>query len=65
MTRLVLAEAYAAIAYYPAHRAYTQRREDEAAALRAEIEASQPRISLEELLARPAAKENVNAATGG
>ena len=66
---LVLADAYAAIAYYLAHRdavrQYMQRREAEAAALRAEIEASQPRISREELLARRAAKENVNAATGG
>lgn len=66
---LVLADVYAAIAYYLAHRdavrEYMRRREREAAALRAEIEASQPRISLEGLLARRAAKENVNAATGG
>ncbi len=66
---LVLADVYATIAYYLAHgdavRDYMQRREDEAAALRAEIEASQARISLEELLARRAAKEDANAATGG
>lgn len=66
---LVLADVYAAIGYYLAHRdavrEYMDRREKEAAALRAEIEAGQPRISREELLARRAAKENVNAATGG
>jgi uncharacterized protein (DUF433 family) len=66
---LVLADVYAAIAYYLTHRdavrEYMKRREGEAAALRAEIEATQPRISLEELLARRAAKENANAATGG
>lgn len=66
---LVLADVYAAIAYYLAHRdavgEYMQRREGEAAALRAEIESSQRRISVEELLARRAAKENLNAATGG
>lgn len=42
---LVLADVYAAIAYYLRHRdavrQYMQRREAEAAALRAEIEASQ------------------------
>lgn len=66
---LDLAEVYAAIAYYLGHRdevrQYIQRREAEAASLRAEIEAGQSRISLQELLARRAAKENVNAATGG
>jgi hypothetical protein len=66
---LILAEVYAAIAYYLAHRdavrEYIERRDVEATALRAEIETSQPRISLEELLARRAAKENSNAATGG
>ncbi|OYV81640.1 MAG: hypothetical protein B7Z73_17840, partial [Planctomycetia bacterium 21-64-5] len=36
-----------------------RRREVEAAALRAEIEARQPRISREELLARLAAKEKL------
>lgn len=41
-----------------------KRREAEAAALRAEIEARQPRISREELLARRAAKESADVAAG-
>ena len=53
---LVLADAYAAIAYYLGHRdevrAYLKRRAQEAEALRAKIEAERPRISREELLAR-------------
>lgn len=66
---LAVADVYAAIAYYLVHRdavrEYMRRREDEAATLQAEIEASQPRIPLEELLARRAAKDNANAAAGG
>jgi uncharacterized protein (DUF433 family) len=65
---LVLADVYGAIAYYLSHRdavrEYMRRREVEAAALRAEIEARQPRISREELLARRAAKEKADAAAG-
>ncbi|HQU43987.1 MAG TPA: DUF433 domain-containing protein [Pirellulales bacterium] len=65
---LVLADVYGAIAYYLSHRdavrEYMKRREVEAAALRAEIEARQPRISREELLARRAAKESADAAAG-
>lgn len=65
---LVLAEVYGAIAYYLSHRdavrEYMRRREVEAAALRAEIEARQPRISREELLARRTAKEKADAAAG-
>lgn len=66
---LDLADVYEAIAYYLRHRdpvrEYMRRRDEQAAALRAEIEARQPRISREELIARRAAKENANAATGG
>ncbi|MGH7138742.1 MAG: DUF433 domain-containing protein [Pirellulales bacterium] len=58
---LNLAEVYGAVAYYLSHRdavrEYMKRREEEAAALRAEIEARQPRISREELLARRAARK--------
>lgn len=65
---LDLAEVYGALAYYLSHRDaardYMKRREREAAALRAEIEARQPRITREELLARRAAKEKADAAVG-
>lgn len=65
---LDLADVYGAIAYYLSHRdtvrEYMKRREAEAAALRAEIEARQPRISREELLARRAAKESADVAAG-
>ena len=65
---LNLAEVYGAIAYYLSHRdavkEYMRRREEKAQALRAEIEARQPRISREELLARRAAKENVDVTAG-
>lgn len=65
---LVLAEVYGAIAYYLSHRdavrEYMRRREVAATALRAEIEARQPRISREELLARRAAQEKADAAAG-
>src|SRR3954447_18631638 len=53
---LALADVHAVIAYYLRHRdevrAYLKRREEEAAALRATIEAERPRVSREELLAR-------------
>src|SRR5437667_3791615 len=49
---LVLADVYAAIAYYLRHRdevqAYLQRREEEAETLREKIEAERPRVSREE-----------------
>src|SRR5246127_4449354 len=49
---LVLADVYAAIAYYLRHRtevqAYLKRRSEEAESLRAKIEAERPRISREE-----------------
>jgi|ERR1051325_9430035 uncharacterized protein (DUF433 family) len=65
---LVLADVYAVVAYYLRHktevRAYLKRRQDEADALRAKIEAERPRISREELLARASAKEKADAAAG-
>jgi uncharacterized protein (DUF433 family) len=65
---LVLADVYAAIAYYLQHRdavrAYMKCREDEANLLRAEIEAKHPPLSKEELIARRNAKEKAAAATG-
>ncbi len=65
---LALPDVYGAIAYFLRHRAeveaYMKRRAEEAAALRAEIEAEQPRITREELLARLAAMEQGNAAVG-
>ncbi|HQU44231.1 MAG TPA: DUF433 domain-containing protein [Pirellulales bacterium] len=65
---LVLADVYGAVAYYLLHRdavrEYMKRREVEAAALRATIEAEHPRISKEDLLARRSAKEQANATTG-
>jgi uncharacterized protein (DUF433 family) len=65
---LALADVYAVIAYYLQHRddvqAYLRRREAEAGALRAKIEADRPRVSREELLARRRAREKANAPTG-
>jgi uncharacterized protein (DUF433 family) len=59
---LVLADVHAVIAYYLRHQAevqaYLQRRAEEAAALRAKIEAERPRVSRDELLAR---REGLNA----
>lgn len=65
---LALADVHAVIAYYLRHReevrAYLKRRQEEAEALRATIEAARPRLSREELLARRTATEKVNAPPG-
>jgi uncharacterized protein (DUF433 family) len=65
---LELADVHAAIAYYLRHpgevRVYLTRREEEAASLRTEIEAKVASVSGAELLARRAAREQENAATG-
>jgi uncharacterized protein (DUF433 family) len=65
---LTLEDVYAVVAYFLRHRdevrAYLDRREAEAQALRAKIDAERPRISRDELLARRSAGERTNAATG-
>jgi len=65
---LELADVHAVIAYYLRNRdqvqSYLKRRNEEAEALRAQIEAERPRISRAELLARRAAREKANAPTG-
>jgi uncharacterized protein (DUF433 family) len=65
---LHLADVHAVIAYYLRHReevqTYLKRREVEAKALRAKIEADCPRVSPEELRARRSAKEKADAPTG-
>jgi uncharacterized protein (DUF433 family) len=65
---LKLADVYAAIAYYLRHqdevRAYLKRRREEAQALRMRIEAERPRVSRDDLLARRAARESVDAPVG-
>jgi uncharacterized protein (DUF433 family) len=65
---LVLADVHAVIAYYLRHKGavkdYLKRREAEAQALQAKIEAEQPRITREELLARRRATEKANAPAG-
>jgi uncharacterized protein (DUF433 family) len=65
---LVLADVHAVIAYYLRHRdevqAYLKQRAEEAGALRAKIEAERPRITREELLARRAAREKIDAPPG-
>src|SRR5262245_27380626 len=64
---LTLADVYAVIAYYLRHkdavRTYLKRRQEEAAVLRAKIEAERSRISRDELFARHSAKEKANAPT--
>ena len=65
---LDLADVHAVIAYYLRHndavRNYLKRREEEAASLRAKIEAERPRVSRDELLARRNVTEKVNAPVG-
>ena len=65
---LDLADVHAVIAYYLRHRAevraYLKGREEEAKALRAQIEAERPRVSREELLARHSARGKADAPTG-
>jgi len=65
---LTLADVHDVIAYYLRHRdevqTYLKRRAEEAAALRAQVEAKRPRVSRDELLARRTAGEKANAAAG-
>jgi uncharacterized protein (DUF433 family) len=65
---LDLADVHAVIAYYLRHRedvrAYLKRREGEAQALRAKVEAERPRVPREELLARRRAREKADAPAG-
>jgi len=65
---LLLPDVYAAIAFYLRYpnevRAYLKRREEEAGALRAKIEAEHPRVSPEELVERRSATEKADAPTG-
>src|SRR4051795_1948180 len=65
---LLLADVHAVIAYYLRHRdevrAYLKRREVEAEALRAKIEAERPRVARKELLARRRAREKDHAPAG-
>ncbi|MBX9579390.1 MAG: DUF433 domain-containing protein [Gemmataceae bacterium] len=65
---LTLADVHAVVAYYlrnrDAVRAYLARRAEEAAALRATIEAERPRVSRDDLLARRRAAEAADAPAG-
>jgi uncharacterized protein (DUF433 family) len=65
---LDLADVYAVIAYYLRHKdevqSYLKRREEDAGALRAKIEAEHPRVTRQELIARREANEKANAPTG-
>jgi uncharacterized protein (DUF433 family) len=64
---LLLADVHAVIAYYLRHRdevrTYLKRRQEEAEALRATIEAEHPPITRQELLARRSAREKADAPT--
>jgi uncharacterized protein (DUF433 family) len=63
---LALADVYAVIGYYLKHktvvREYLNRREQEAAALRAQIESERPNIARDDLLIKRTAREKVDAA---
>ena len=65
---LALADVHAVIAYYLRHRdevqTYMKRREEEAEALQATIEAENPPIMRAELLARRLAREKTDASAG-
>lgn len=65
---LALADVHAVIAYYLHHRdevrTYLKRREEEAEALRAKLEAERSSVSREELLTLRSALEKGNAPTG-
>jgi uncharacterized protein (DUF433 family) len=65
---LELADVHAVLAYYLRHkcevRTYLKRQQEEAAALRAKIEAERPRVTREELLARRSAREKDRAPAG-
>jgi uncharacterized protein (DUF433 family) len=64
---LHLADVYAVISYYLRHpeevRAYLKRREEQAMALRSQIETERPRVPREDLLARRSAREKADAST--
>jgi hypothetical protein len=65
---LKLADVYGALSYYLHHQeevtAYLRRRDEEAAAMQAEIEKERPRTPKDELIARRSATEKANASTG-
>jgi uncharacterized protein (DUF433 family) len=65
---LLLADVHTVIAYFLRHkdevRVYLKRREEEAQAVRAKLEAEHPRVTHEELLARRSAREQADATAG-
>jgi uncharacterized protein (DUF433 family) len=65
---LALADIHDVIAYYLRHRdevwTYLKKREEEAAALRAKIEAERPRLSRDELFGRRVTTEAADAPSG-
>jgi len=65
---LELADVYSTIAYYLRHKevidAFLRQREQDAAALQAQIESERPRIPKDELIARRGAMEKTHAPTG-